>query len=411
MSGTLPTPPVCVIDAAGIYGPSFEECLAYFQDGYRTIYGTDVYLGNDSPDGQLMQLFATALNDANAMAVAVYNAFSPATAQGVGLSNNVKINGLSRNPASQSQVDVTLAGAAFTVVANGIVADSTGGVYWDLPASVEIGAGGTVVATATCRNFGQVRALANTITRIITPVSGWLSVTNVNPASLGEEVETDAQLRIRQNNSVALPSLTVLEGLAGALQTLDGVTTLRIYENFTGATDALGIPEHSIATVIEGGDVDQIAETIYLKKTPGTGTAGSTTIAVVDSQGFSVDIKFSRPTIVNVWVGVTIAVTGLTGYTSDIGLLIAEAVKAYVDSLGIGGDRGEIRRTRLYVPAQLSGPFAPGTPEQNALNAATFELTTIKLANGTAGPGAETDLTIAYNQIAKTYAVVISVVG
>jgi hypothetical protein len=58
------------------------------------IFGSDVYLEADSQDGQLLAIIASAINDCNAAAIAVYNAFSPATAKGAGLSSVVKINGI-----------------------------------------------------------------------------------------------------------------------------------------------------------------------------------------------------------------------------------------------------------------------------------------------------------------------------
>lgn len=74
----------CTVDEHGIHKPDFEVVLDYLKGAYRSIYGADVYLENDSQDRQLLGLFATAINDANSMAVAVYNAFSPASAQGRG---------------------------------------------------------------------------------------------------------------------------------------------------------------------------------------------------------------------------------------------------------------------------------------------------------------------------------------
>lgn len=76
-----------------------------------------------------------------------------------------------------------------------------------LPASVVVGVDGTVMATATCSVSGAVAALAGTITEINTPTRGWVSVTNPAAATVGSPAETDAELRIRQSQSVALPSI------------------------------------------------------------------------------------------------------------------------------------------------------------------------------------------------------------
>ena len=75
---------------------------------------------------QFLGIVAAAINDSNAAAVAVYNSFSPATAQGNGLSSVVKINGITRLVASNSTVDLTVVGIAGTTITNGQASDSSG---------------------------------------------------------------------------------------------------------------------------------------------------------------------------------------------------------------------------------------------------------------------------------------------
>lgn len=120
------------------------------------------------------------------------------------LKATVKINGIVRKGATNSIVDLLLTGSAGTTIMNGTVKD-TNNLIWRLPASVVIGVDGTMTATATSSNSGAVAALAGTITTINTPTRGWASVTNPAAATVGAPAETDAELRIRQGQSVALP--------------------------------------------------------------------------------------------------------------------------------------------------------------------------------------------------------------
>ena len=103
-----------MVDATGIHAPTYAYLLDWLKGKYREIYGNDIYLEADSQDGQWLAILASAINDANSAAVAVYNAFSPATAPGAALSSNVKINGLTRRTPSNSTVDVKLTGQADT---------------------------------------------------------------------------------------------------------------------------------------------------------------------------------------------------------------------------------------------------------------------------------------------------------
>lgn len=210
------------VTAEGISAPDYQTILSTLISYFQQIYGSDAYLEPDSKDGQMVALMALAIHDANNMAITVYNCFSPATGYGAALTSNVKINGISRKGATNSTVDLLLTGTAGTTIINGSVKDSNN-VIWRLPASVVVGVDGTVMATAKCSVSGAVAALAGTITEINTPTRGWVSVTNPAAATVGSTAETDAELRIRQSQSVALPSITPFEALDGAVSNVTGV--------------------------------------------------------------------------------------------------------------------------------------------------------------------------------------------
>lgn len=83
---------LATLDDTGLHLPDYPTILAYLQTRMRAIYGEDLYLDPDSQDGQIIAIFAEMLHDAHSLAAAVYNAFSPASAQGVSLSRQVAIN-------------------------------------------------------------------------------------------------------------------------------------------------------------------------------------------------------------------------------------------------------------------------------------------------------------------------------
>lgn len=372
-----------VISDAGITAPSFAEILAYLQGKYRAIFGDDVYLGSDSQDGQFLGIVAAAINDSNAAAIACYNAFSPATAQGNGLSSVVKINGIARSVATHSTVTVRLVGVAGTTITNGIVADANEN-QWLLPASVVIPSAGEITVTATAKDAGAISAPVGTVTSIKTPTYGWQSVSNTSAAAQGAAVETDAALRVRQGRSVALPSLTVLEGMVGAVEGIAGVTKCKAYENDTNSTDGNGIPAHSVALVVHGGDSAAIAAAIMAKKSPGAYTHGSTAVVVTDDVGVPHTIRYSQPSLSDIHV--SISISAMARYTSAIGVQIKQAIADYINSLEIGED---VLLPRLYVPAQLSG----------GQGADTFKVLSIQIAAGIGSLGSS-DIAIAFDAIA-----------
>ena len=357
------------IDATGITAPTYAEILTSLQDSYRSIYGSDVYLEADSQDGQLLAVFALAIHDCNAAVIAAYNQFSPATSRGEGLSSMVKINGLRRLSASPSTATVRLVGQVGSTITNGIVSD--GKTQWALPTTVVIPITGQIDVLATCTAIGAVSAAAGTLTQIVTPTRGWQTATNLAAATPGAPVENDAALRVRQSVSTSLPALSVLSSIISNVADLSGVVAWSAYENDTDATDANGVPAHSIALVVDGGDPAQIAATIARHKTPGTGTYGTVSVIVTDEAGPALTVNFFRPGVVP--VAVEIDLDPLPGYVSTTGSAIASAVSAYVSGLAIGAD---VYLSKLFAAAEVPG-----------LNG-TYNVTAIRAGRDSATPAA-----------------------
>ncbi|HGG8867417.1 TPA: baseplate J/gp47 family protein [Enterobacter asburiae] len=374
------------VTAEGISAPDYQTILDTLTSYFQQIYGSDAYLEPDSKDGQMVALVALAIHDANNTAISVYNCFSPATGYGAALTSNVKINGIARRGATNSTVDLVLTGTAGTSITNGTAKDMNN-VIWRLPALVTIGVGGTVTVTATCSNSGAVAALAGTISTINTPTRGWASVTNPAAATVGAPAETDAELRIRQGQSVALPSLTPFEGVDGAIANVAGVTRHKLYENDNGATDSNGLPPHSISAIVDGGDVTDIAQTIRGNKGQGTATYGTTSVTVPDTYGNPHVISFSRSTDVPIYGHITLK--AFTGYTSQIGVQIQQAVADYINGLTIGDD---VLLSRIYSPANLD--------VVSGGNARYYDIQEL-LIGKSAGSVAAANIIIAYNESAS----------
>ena len=373
------------VTAQGISAPDYQTILTTLTGYFQQIYGTDSYLDPDSKDGQMIALYALGIHDANNTAIAVYNGQSPATGIGNGLSSNVKINGIYRDPANNSTVDLLITGTIGLEIINGSARDANS-IIWTLPASVVIGTDGTVLVTATCATAGAVAALAGTVTGINTPTRGWISVTNPNAATVGSAVETDAALRIRQAQSVALSSVTPFDALDGAIANIPGVTRHKLYENDTGSVDANGLPAHSITAVVDGGNATEIATILVRKKGQGVTPNGSTVIVVPDKYGNPHDVGFNRPVPVPVYIAISLQ--AFTGYTTQIGEDIKTAIAAYINALTIGDD---VLLSRVYSPANL-GVVSGGESRY-------YDITSLQIGKS-AGAVAAANITIGYSESA-----------
>lgn len=390
---TYPLPTLaCTIDRAGISAPSYEDILASLKASFRLIYGDDAYLEADSQDGQFVAIIAKALDDANQATISVYNSFSPQTAVGAGLSNVVKINHMRRLVATKSQVNLTLTGVGGTSIISGRVRDVDGNV-WLLPAVVTIPSSGSIIVTAEAEQAGSINAPTGSCTVIATPTAGWQEVTNASAATPGQPIETDAQLRARQEITPAINAYTVLTGLAAAIKAIPGVTYGVVYENDTGTTSGDGIPAHSIAAVVKGGDANLIAQAIFDRKAPGVGTHGTTTINITDISGALRPIKFFIPT--ERVVQVEVSLYAENGYNTEIANQIKQSVAAYINGLDVGEN---VILTRLYAPALLN----------SVQNSETYRLSLVR-TRFTGGSFGTADLAVAFNEKATSAVAEVSI--
>jgi uncharacterized phage protein gp47/JayE len=368
------------VDASGIHAPSYQDYLAYLQDTYRSIYGADIYIEPDSQDGQLLAILAEALVDTANTSVSVYNDFSPATAQGAGLSSVVKTNGIRRQVASRSTAVVTIVGQAGTVITGAVIGDNLNlGTRWLVPLAT-IPLDGDVDVTVISEDVGAIAAGAGTLTNIITPVPGWQTVTNAVAAIPGAPVETDAALRRRQSRSAALPADTTLNGIYAAVANVAGVSRAEVFQNDTGVVDAEGIPARSVAVVVSGGTSADIANAIALKKPPGVSTVGNTSVTVVDSRGVPSIIRYYPLRLVGTYA--LVFLTALPGYVTSTGDLIKSSFAQYANDQDIGQD---LYLSRTYAPVSLTGEDAQAvtgmSPAQLDALGKTFNVTGLAISD------------------------------
>lgn len=328
------------VDGTGMHIPLYQEIVDKLVEDMKQIFGDDIYLEADSQDYQQISIFARMIYDSYNLALLAYNNRTPKDAIGIGLDNIVALAGIQRKPATASTVVLTITGVDGTKISNGEVSDDNGN-YWELPDEVIIPSNGIIDVTATSKEKGNVFALPNTITNINTPVYGWLSVTNKQASSAGIDVENDFELRGRFSLSVLGPSSSIFESLQESLAAIPGVTRVRGYENDTSATSTgtvppnvpAGIPSHTISFVVEGGNDVDVATELYMKKTPGCGTFGTTTVKLQSVTGNILAVNFYRPKYTNVKVKITIK--QLDGYTSDYVDKMQEAISTYITEMSI----------------------------------------------------------------------------
>lgn len=378
------TDPVFTVTDAGVTAPTYAEVLEYYQDKARQIFGPDINIDADTADGQLIAIVAVALHDVNSQAIATAAAFNPQTATGTALDSVVKVNGLTRREATHSQVDLRIVGQAGTNVVNGVALDNFQN-RWLLPDSVVIPISGEVTVRATAEELGAVEAEANSITRIGTPTLGWQTVNNPAAAVTGIAVETDTELQRRQSESTSREAVSLWEAIVASLYEVDDVVRVSGVQNDTNATDANGIPAHAVALVVDGGDIVEIADTIWKKKGEGVATYGGIRQDVTDEFGNDYPVWFSRPTIKQ--IAVTITISQDHGFTTQKLPIIKQRMADFINALPIGEDVNLVR----VLSSAITGA--------NGVIDTTFKVTAITI--GVVGdPQAQQPVVIAWDEAA-----------
>lgn len=285
-----------------------------------------------TPDGLKLATDSEVWANLDELGQSSYNSKDPNKAKGLDLDILAAITGTFRDQGTFSTVTLTLAGTPGAVITEGsIVESSVDESRWTIVGNHTLAGNGEATAQATANVVGSTQASIDTITRIISTVAGWQTVTNPGPAVPGTDVQSDAELRLARNNGVSRPGNNQVDSMFGEIQAVVDVTRVKIYENDTGSVDGNGLPAHSIAPVVEGGTDADVALAVYFKKNPGVAlhAAGTSVVESVTSPvtGNEKDITFSRPIAVVINVAVTVEDDG--SLPGDVDDLIEQAILDY----------------------------------------------------------------------------------
>ena len=320
----------------GLQLATATELLEDLETKMKSVYGEDIVLDSSTPDGQWLNILVQKGVDVRGLISQLYNSFNPDNAQGALLDQRCAINNVYRKAGTFTTVNVNIT-TNTTVTLQGLDSnynsiDGTGYTIQDdagnrfILANTQTLTAGTTSVLFRAETMGEVIVLPNTITTPVTIVLGVVSVNNPTVASfVGSDEETDANLRARRRQSVALGSFGYLNGLQAALLQLDGVSDAKVYENDTNVTDADGIPAHSIWVVMDGGGADDIANTIYAKKTPGCGMKGNITYNITTPANMTFTARWDEADTIPLYIKFDIQPT-TSGITFD-----EDSIKDYIE--------------------------------------------------------------------------------
>lgn len=203
-----------------------------------------------------------------------------------------------------------------------------------------------VLVLLEAQTAGKIVAYANTLTVIETPIAGWTSFNNLTDIDPGKNIETDSELRLRREKTLSTAGAATLDAIRSRILEIDAVDDCKVFHNINLIPDAQGRPGKSVEAVVLGGTDQDIANAIWATVAAGIETYGSVTKQVIDSQGYTHNVKFSRPTpvpiyfIVNIITDATFPVGGATS--------VKQAIADYGDeNFNVGDD---VITTRFFCP-------------------------------------------------------------
>lgn len=344
------------INEDGIQLDSFSTIFDSLAQGFKDIYGEDINLDQDSPDGQQIAIFANSVYDLQSLIAKIYNGFDPDFAEGHELDKILKLIATTRQAATRSTVDVNITVSSNVTLPSDYTIKDDSNQEWTITSPQTLVTGTTSVSFE-ASDWGQIEAAADTITTPVTILTQVTSLTNPLKAVAGRDEETDIELRKRRNKLLAIKSKSIVGGLIGKILDIENVADCVIYENATDSTDTeKNIAPHTLWILVEGGAIEDIGEVIAIDKTAGTGLKG--TVETTYTEEFERsnetirthyhEVRFDRPTEVDLYIRFDVA----KRQTTDI--IDTDAIKEALANLSFNINQN-ITATELYATIYSAG--------------------------------------------------------
>ena len=299
-----------IIDANGFKAESFTEILTRLSNGLKNIYGQDINLDQDSPDGQQLGIQANIISDFQDLALYIYNSMDPDLADGANFDKLLKLLARTRLPSSRSTVDIEMVLNKTVSIPASYTIKDLNNQNWIIGTAQTLDAG-THLVSFYSEDWGNITAEPNTINEQVTILTEVVSINNPENAISGRDEESIVQVRERRNKILEINASSTIGSIIGKILDLNGVVDAVPYENMTKIYDPVrDIQPNSYWIVVKGGDIAQISEIIAKDKTGGTGLKGQVETVYIEKfvrkdgsvREFYHDVKFDRPTEVSIHI-------------------------------------------------------------------------------------------------------------
>ncbi len=247
--------------------------------------------------------------------------------------------GIIRKTASKGSVTALISGTIGTIIPAGFTAKS-GDYEFETISEYIIASGGNVYAELFAKDDGDFSVNIDTLTTIITPVTGVERITNPYESVAGSDIETDNELRLRAANSLTYRATSIFDGMLAQILQLTGVSKIAGKENNTKNSvsyKGIMLEPNSIAVVVKGGDLNAIGKVILENKTVGADVMGDIDINVYEEISKQTStMRIYRPNQVALKAELQVAINNLT--TQDYAEQLKKQIINIIDSYNINDE-------------------------------------------------------------------------
>lgn len=311
-----------------------DDILAEYQNLFKTIFG-DINIDESTPQGQII----TSLTQVDLATISYLE--NLANAFFFGGSGEFldkwawNLYRITRKQGTPSSVVITITGRPETEIpADFIISD--GSQNYKIESPTQIPEGGEIKANFINLEINDKTSNANTITQIVTNVSGVERVTNEAPSTMAIMRETDAQLFNRCLYFGSTATNASFRSIMANVAQVQGVSRIAGAENVLDTPQTIQgveLTPHSICIVVDGGENEAIAKAIQQSKATGCDMVGTTEqVLYIDKQKYT--YKFYRPTQVALKAQVTVSKTGAL-IEANFETLVKNSLADFINNLDI----------------------------------------------------------------------------
>lgn len=245
-------------------------------------------------------------------------------ASGLALDQVAALTGTPRRPALRSSVTATVVLAAGATLPAGAVAAVAGDPDAQFRTTVPVTnsdvAPSSVSVIMESVQRGVVAAPATTLTAIVTPRAGWISIVNASAAAVGRLASDDAELRAQRERELSGSGLTSYGAIRASVSAVDDVQAVSVLANETLVVDGDGRPPRSFEVIAwcgapePSGVASRIAAAVLAKKPIGITSHGLTSGTTVDPDtGQTVAVAFTLASQLHCFAELEVILSGTQG--------------------------------------------------------------------------------------------------